>query len=284
MAWIKRSDALVIVQRRFPQYGIDEKALENWTRSGGECPPTKQGPRLGYDEVAFAAWLDRLAPSLVTLNRDDYNLCLNFAIEAYYGDITHADFNRAKQRDVGEFLTNQIQGKLGEIALRKMLLPMGIEIELDFKASGGIPSQDVTRISTRKGIWNNPAAKVSIKCTKFKNVLLAVSANEAILPDRKSDAYVLSNVGLFPDHLLRFSKAGLEGVRDDVRRLIAEFRDVPARVSGWVPHEFLTSMPLLSGDEIKKKFDIQMASPNYVLRTGDLQTDWPPFIKRLTGT
>ena len=91
------------------------------------------------------------------LNDDEYLQCLDFAIEAVLRDYK-SGLGRVKQRDVGEFLTNQIQGKLGEIALQKLLLKHGLAVELDFKVTGQLPSQDIAKISTRKrkDVSDNP--------------------------------------------------------------------------------------------------------------------------------
>lgn len=275
MAWITRAEALKEAERQLPQLCITEKILMNWTDEGRECPSIKQRGRIGFDSDLFLKWFGRIEASLVALDKEDYIKCFEFAVEAYYNPITKADFNRVKQRDVGEFLTNQIQGKLGEIAFHKLMLRHGLEVELDFRAVGQIPSQDITRISTRKNVWDNPAAKVSIKATKLKNVLLAVTVNEVVLEDRKSDVYILSQVGLFPDHILRILKLGGEALVRSSVKYIPDFAAIPARIGGWATHAIVTATPALSGDDIEKEFGIRMATPNHVLRTGQLSIDWP---------
>lgn len=275
MAWIKKLDALAEAQRQLPDLGMNEKVLMNWTEEGAECTPTKVSGRIGFDADQFEKWLARCKTSIVALDKNDYIQCLEFAIVAYYNPITKADFNRVKQRDVGEFLTNQIQGKLGEVAFQKLIKNHALDVELDFNAIGQIPSQDITRISTRSKVWDNPASKVSIKATKLKNVLLAVPVNEATLEDRKSDVYILAQVGLFPDHILRVLKQESADMVKASVKYIPDFASIPARVGGWINHAGVTAQPALSGDEIEKEFGIRMASPNHVLRTGQLSVDWP---------
>lgn len=276
MSWISKADALDEARKRFPHLALDEKILLNWAKEGGECPPAKKGTRIGFNPAALHEWVHRIESSLVELNDDEYLQCLDFAIEAYYARITKADFGRVKQRDVGEFLTNQIQGKLGEIALQKLLLKHGLAVELDFKVTGQLPSQDIAKISTRKrkDVWDNPAVKVSIKATKFKNFLLAVAENEATLPDRKSDIYVLSQVGLFPNHILRLLKKHEDEAVRKSSELIPDFAPIPARIAGWASHAKLTAKPALSGDRIEQEYGIRMASLNFVLRSGELSADW----------
>ena len=279
MTWIPRAEALKEADNRFPQLKITEKIFRNWTEQGRECPPIKQRGRIGFDSDLFSAWFGRVESSLVALDKDDYIKCFEFAVEAYYNPITKADFNRVKQRDVGEFLTNQIQGKLGEIAFQRLMQHQELEVDLDFRVVGQIPSQDITRISTRRNVWDNPSAKVSIKATKFKNVLLAIPINEVNLPDRRSDVYILSQVGLFPDHILRILKQGGEALVRSSVKYIPDFASIPARVGGWATHAIVTSTPALSGDDIEKEFGIRMASPNHVLRTGQLSVDWTELKK-----
>lgn len=284
MTWIPRAAALEETRTAFPELGLDEKILENWTRNASECPPIKQRARLGYDSELLAKWHGRLRDSVVQLDSEDYLRCMVFAIEAYYQGITHADFSRGKQRDAGEFLTNQIQGKLGEIALQKLLSKQGLEIELDFRVEGQVASQDIARISTRARVWNNPAVNVSIKATKLKNIMLAVTETEATTPDRRSEVYVLSQVGLFPDHILRIIKQGnvIEGLKETAK-LIPDFAGIPARIAGWVTHAQLTEKPALSPIEIKSAHDVTMAKPNFVLVSGQLTTDWVALKTLIVG-
>lgn len=274
MSWISKAEALDEARKRFPHLAFNEKILLNWAKEGEECPPAKKGTRIGFDSAALHEWFHRIESGLVELDDNDYSKCLEFAIEAYYARITKADFSRIKQRDVGEFLSNQIQGKLGEIALQKLLLKHGLTVDLDFKVTGQLPSQDIAQISTRKNVWNNPAVKISIKATKFKNVLLAVAENEATLQDRKSDIYVLSQVGLFPNHILRLLKKHEDEAVRKSSKLIPDFAPIPARIAGWASHTELTAKPALSGDQIEQEFGIRMASPNFVLRSGALSADW----------
>lgn len=284
MTWIPRAAALEATRTAFPELSLDEKILENWTRNAAECPPTKQKNRLGYESDLLTQWHGRLKDSVVQLDSEDYLRCMVFAIEAYYQGITHADFSRGKQRDAGEFLTNQIQGKLGEIALQKLLSKHDLEIELDFRVEGQVASQDISRISTRPRVWNNPAVNVSIKATKLKNIMLAVAETEATTPDRRSEVYVLSQVGLFPDHILRMIKQGnaVEGLKE-AAKLIPDFAGIPARIAGWVTHAQLTAKPALSPIEIKAAHDVTMAKPNFVLLSGQLTTDWAALKTLIVG-
>jgi hypothetical protein len=278
MSWLARKTAFDIAAQRFPELSHDregfDKALENWTSVGKECPIIKQRSRIGFDDVEYEKWLTRIKESLITLDKQDYLKCFNFAVEAYYVGPTRSDFRRGETRDAGKVLHNHIGGKLGEMALKKMLEKYDLEIELDFDISGMIPSQDIAAISVRRGIRNNPAVKVSIKGTKLKNIMLAVPESEIALADRRSDIYVLTGVGLFDDHLLRLLKRSDIRISQNVGDLIPEFTDIHARVIGWVSYRDLISTPPLSVEEIKRQFKQEFAKPNYIRRSGELSTDW----------
>ncbi|MCU0849525.1 MAG: hypothetical protein MUD12_16705 [Spirochaetes bacterium] len=274
MAWIKRNDVFEGIIKKFPGYNIDEKILKNWAEKGSEIEVVREKNRIGFHEEDIVKWIERLSCSFIKLDSDDYKKCFIFAVESYYNSITKSDFNRAKQRDVGEFLTNQIQGKLGEIAVAKLLESHGLNVQLDFDVTGQIPSQDISQISTRRNVWNNPSIKVSIKSTKFKNFLLPVPENEASLEDRKSDLYVLSQVGLFPNHILRIIKSEKSDIIKSCDKYIPSFDLIPCRVGGWIAYNDLIASGSLTGDQIKDKFGIQMASPNFIKVTGELSYDW----------
>jgi len=272
------------VIKTFPDYQLDEKTLKNWAQSGKEINLMKSGSRIVINQDDLTVWKNRIENSFIFCNREDYKKCFRFAVEAYYSTMTRADFNRGKQRDVGEFLTNQIQGKLGEIAVKKMMSKHGVEIELDFTITGQIPSQDITKISTRKRIWDNPALKVSIKTTKLKNVMLAVPENEALLPDRRSNLYILSQVGLFPDHILRMLKNKKIPEIEDLDSLIPDFIDIPCRIGGWITDtDFFQTDSYYPKNKIKEAFGFEMAGANYIKVTGDLSYDWVKMNSLIIG-
>lgn len=274
MEWIPWQEAYKRIIKTFPGYNLNQKILNNWARKGLEIPVIKKSNRVGFSLEDIEKWQKRLKASFVMLEQTDYIQCFLFAVESYYNPITKADFNRTKQRDAAEFLTNQIQGKLGEIALVKLLAKYGIKAELDFSVTGQIPSQDIVQISTRRKVWNNPALKVSIKSTKIKNILLAVTKNEAELEDRKSDLYVLSQVGLFPNHILRIIKTEGKRLLEKQKNLVPDFGAIPCRIGGWMLHKDLIESGLLNREEIRKKYGIGMSAPNYIRTTGDLKYEW----------
>jgi hypothetical protein len=284
MAKILKAAAVAEIQRQFPENCLDDKILMHWAKDGRECEIFKEKNRICFDSELFDKWLARLAGSLVVLDRDDYVKCFEFAVEAFYSSVTKADFNRSKQRDVGEFLTNQVRGKLGEIAVARLFEKRSISMQLDFSVTGQIPAQDIVQISTRKNIWNNTAAKVSIKATKYKNVLLTVTENEAKLADRKSDIYLLSQVGLFPDHILRILKGVVGELSPKLPKMIPDFGPIPARVAGWATYDQLIARPALSGAESESEYGIRFSSKNHIMRTAELSTDWEKLTAMIVGS
>ncbi|CAN5122225.1 hypothetical protein BH09BAC3_BH09BAC3_29910 [soil metagenome] len=279
--WIKWQEAYDIFMAQFPEI-TDAKTIENWFWA--EMVPEKVGTRNGYQKEEVESWIARIKTGIVALTLDDYKTCLKFAIESFYMEgFTKSDFMRGKQRDMGEFLTNQIQGKLGELAVAKLLASRGLTIELDFNVTGQIPSQDVTRVSIRSRVWDNPTAKVSIKTTKLKNVFLPIPEVETTLVDRQSDVYVLSQVGLPPDHLIRVLKTENLDVLAPVRTLIPDFGPVVCRVGGWISRDDLVRTKLYTSDESESELGIRFAKPNYVLTPNKLSQDWDQLCKKVYG-
>lgn len=277
--WIKWQEAYDIFMAQFPEIP-DAKTIENWF--GAEMVASKSGNRKGYEKDDVVKWIESLKGCLVSLDIKNYKSCLDFAVESYYKDgFTKSDFMRGKQRDLGEFLTNQIQGKLGELAVAKLLHGYGLDIELDFDVTGQIPSQDITKVSIRTKVWDNPTAKTSIKTTKLKNVFLAIPETETTLVDRKSDVYVLSQVGLPPDHLLQAFKEENLKILGGVQKLIPRFESVLCRIGGWITREDLLKTKVYSSDESESTFGIRFASPNYILTPKQLGKDWKSLRKAI---
>lgn len=101
MAWIGKKQAFERIYGSFGSFVPDEKTLENWTVNGGEIGVIKQKNRLGFDEAGLETWIARTNESIVHLSREDYIKCFNFAVEAYYSQMTRADFNRGKTTGCG---------------------------------------------------------------------------------------------------------------------------------------------------------------------------------------
>src|SRR5688572_6588217 len=127
MAWIPKRQFIEATKTAFPELELADKTIENWAMDGRECQVIRQGRRIGFEGESIQRWHERIRQSIVTLDDEDYLRCFRFGAHAYYS-LTRSDFNRTKQRDGGEFLTNQTRGKLGEIAVEKLLERHGVSI------------------------------------------------------------------------------------------------------------------------------------------------------------
>jgi hypothetical protein len=275
--WVKRSDAYKIFAVKFPD--LEDKLMENWFWA--ELDEIRQSKRIGYDDKQLEALIKKVEDGLIYLTIDDYKICINFAIESFYHSVVKSDFGGGRQRDLGQFLTNHAIGKLGEIALKKLLEKFGLEIELDFVVTGEIPSQDITRVSIRKKIWDNPSAKISIKATKIRNVFMAIPERETELTDRVSDVYVLTQVGVPPDHFLRALKGEKVKLLEKVEKLIPDFKPTPCRVSGWISLDDLKKTKVYSTSESESYVGVAFSSPNYILTPRQLSQDWTSLCKNI---
>lgn len=119
-------------------------------------------------------------------------------------------------------------------------------------------------VSRRRGVENQPNFKIGVKATKVKNVWLIVGANEVQLSDRASDYYVLTRIGLYPNHFVRLVKGNpkLEALRD----IIPSLGVIESYVVGFCAKTDLQG-PV-------KVVDKNPISPSYVRRSGELRTDW----------
>lgn len=283
MGWLKQADVYARVSEALSGFSVDVDTAEKWIKGSGEFSQIKKGIRIGFEIDQVEKWIEGVGQNCVLLDSEDYKNCFEFAVEAYYHKMTKSDFNRGKRRDVGEFLTNQIEGKLGEIALKKHLEKFGLKIDLDFSVTGDIPSQDITKISYRGKVWTNPDVKVSIKATKFKNTLLLIPENEVALPDRRSDVYVLSHVGLFSDHLLRILKTEDPEILRKGKDLVPDFTEFPARIGGWISLQEMIATPALTKEELTVQLGFTPGGSNFLVRTGRMNLDWNEFKRILVG-
>lgn len=255
--------------------GLSESEFKNFVKAG-EIKKEKIRGRFAFEKSDLEEWKRSRAYRSMTLSREDYMRALEFAIQAFYGNVTKSHFARQQQRDAGQYITNQVQGKLGEIAFVKFLKDkFNIEAELDFSFREGIiPGQDITEI--RRGrIANPPRIRVGIKATKQRNMFLALSTNEVERDDRRSDIYVLVRVGLFPNHILRLLKdsPNLRAVQENIPPL----SNISAEIAGYVEIQELDGPAVVI-------LGNKMSEPNYFKTTGDLkksENNWLEFTNKL---
>lgn len=221
---------------------------------------------------------------LMKLSMEDYYKAFDFAVKQFYlGGPALIEWGKTKRRDIGEFLTNQIMGKLGELALSKFLFDgFNVEIGLSFKVEKEVPGQDVTRvvqIEEGRKIPRSPKIKVSIKTTKMQNFNLWV-IKESI---DDSDAYVLCRADLPLDHTLRI-------VRDHekfsaIKDRIPELNEIETEVVGFSWRDELkargASMEMRGADG---RVVQELRRPQYVMLSGELRKskeDWQSLIDAL---
>src|SRR3989344_1707480 len=146
--------------------GLDEKTFDNYFKNAAEFPCLDRNGGRGrfyFDEDTLRKWKDGLAWRTVDLNKDDYALCLDFALAQHFRNYVQSDFGTGRQREFGQKITNWVKGQLGEVALQKFLKrEFGIDVGLDFKIRKKIVPQDIISINVgrKKRV---PKIVVSIK-------------------------------------------------------------------------------------------------------------------------
>ena len=262
--------------------GISKKHLENYIKVGKEVSIEKKGRRNVIIKKDFESWLDTRKSRLVSLNLQDYIMCLEFAINSYYAYKSTSDFGTTTQRDAGKFVSNFVIGKLGEIAVYKFLKSnFDIDIKLDFDIREAVVGQDITEIAKpRRGgkVYNPPKQRVAIKTTKFKNVWLVVPQKEVEDATRASDIYILTRVDLPMDHMIRILRE--HKALEKLKNVIPDFGDVKAEICGFTSRTDLQVNTPVS-ELPNPKQEIQ---PSYIMQSGIIQknlTEWEKLLDQL---
>jgi len=222
--------------------GLDAKAFANYFQYAEEFSSEPRANGHGwfyFDKSKLSAWLENFKWRTVTLNKEDYAQCLDFALAMHFRGYVTSDFGTGRQREFGQKLTNWIKGQLGEVAVRKFFKSeFNAEVELDFNLRDEIVPQDIISIKDA-GHMRPPKIGVGIKSSKPKNAYLILGSNEIERNERKSDAYIYCRVYIPDDHLLRVTKAAVmalvQGQRhyDRYMQNIPDFADMPCEIAGW---------------------------------------------------
>ena len=218
------SQSFLTLREAAQSCGIQEKYFRKYIFKGGELRAKKVSGRWVISKREFDQWKENRAFRLVKLGIEDYFKAFNFAIKQFYrGGIVVVEWGKTKRREIGEFLFNQICGKLGELAFCRFLRDkFNVETRISFEIEKEVPGQDIFEVNGRL-----PRIKVSIKTTKMQNFNLWVIEEEIDF----SDAYVLCRVDLPSDHLLR---AFREHERlYAIRNIIPELTEIEAEVVGF---------------------------------------------------
>ncbi|MBP9732584.1 MAG: hypothetical protein KBD29_03960 [Candidatus Magasanikbacteria bacterium] len=276
----------ILTKKQAVEYlGLDQKTFDNYFKNAGEfkCQARKGARgRFYFDEDVLKKWKDSLKWRTVSLDREDYALCLDFALAQHFRNYVQSDFGTGRQREFGQKITNWVKGQLGEVAVKKFLKrEFNIDVELDFDIRDNIVLQDITGI-VEKGVIRPPKIGVGIKSSKPKSAFLVLGENEIKIESRRSDIYIYCRPDIPDDHLLRLTKSQInEAVKDKphyskYKDLMPEFVDIPCEISGWCYYTDLRETMSIPGQE----FDgIRFVKESGLLRKS--KEDWQEFIQKL---
>ena len=265
--------------------GLDEKTFDNYFKNASEFPCVKRKGRFGrfyFDQDILFKWKESLAWRTVELDKEDYALCLDFALAQHFRNYVQSDFGTGRQREFGQKITNWVKEQLGEVAVRKFFKrEFDLDVELDFDIRDKIVLQDITGIKD-KGKMRTPKVGVGIKSSKPKSAFLVIGENEITIEERRSDIYIYCRPNIPDDHLLRLTKEEVnEAVKNKphyskYKDLIPDFTNIPCEVVGWCHYSDLRKVKGIPGQE----FD----GVRYVKESGLLKKskkDWENLIKKL---
>lgn len=279
------SQTLLAKKEAMKFLGLKEKVFENYYRSAKEFSPVARVNNRGrffFDRDILNKWKKSYDWRTVILTREDYNLCLDFALAMHFRGYVLSDWGTARQREFGQKLTNWIKGQLGEVAVQKFLKDkFNLEIKLDFNIYNAIVPQDIVEITVNK-VKRKPKIGVGIKSSKPKNVALVLGSNEIEIPTRSSNVYIFCRPDLPDDHLLRIGvDEVIKSVRDKphypvYKDAIPRFNNMSSEIVGFCYKENLEKVTEIPG----QVFD----GSRYVKLSGDLkrsEKDWKELISKL---
>jgi hypothetical protein len=264
---------------------LDDKIFDNYFKNAGEFPCIERvgRGRFMFDKQALQKWQDSLAWRTVELTKEDYALCLDFALAIHFKEYVLSDFGSGRQREFGQKITNWVKGQLGEIAVQKFFKKeFGIEVELDFGIHDEIVPQDIIGVY-KNGKMQKPRIGVGIKSSKPKNAFLIMGDNEIALSERRSDAYIYCRPDIPDDHLLRITKNAIVKIVENkphyssYKDLIPDFTNIPCEIAGWCDYTELEKVTEIPGQKFDNGF-------RHVRKSGLLhrsKKEWENLIKRL---
>ncbi len=264
--------------------GLDSKVFENFFRSAGEFSPLpREGRgRFYFSKTALSEWLKSHKWRTVTLDRNDYRLCLDFALAQHFRGYVLSDWGSARQREFGQKITNWVKGQLAEVAVKKFLKKnFAKEIELDFEIHENIVPQDIIAV-VENGKKREPQLDVGIKSSKPKSAYLVLGENEVTLESRKSDVYIFCRPDLPDDHLLRVTHEKIiEEVKNQqhfktYEKFIPQLEPIPCEIAGFSYIDDLEKVTEIPGQDF--------GGPRYVCQTGKLrrsESQWKELASKL---
>jgi hypothetical protein len=276
----------ILTKKQAVEYlGLDEKIFDNYFKNAAEfsCLERNGGRgRFYFNQDVLQEWKNGLEWRTVSLNRDDYALCLDFALAQHFRNYVQSDFGTGRQREFGQKITNWVKGQLGEVAVKKFLKrEFDVDVELDFDIRDNIVLQDITGVVENETI-RQPRIGVGIKSSKLKSAFLVLGENEIRIEERRSDVYVYCRPDIPDDHLLRLTKDEIkDAVKDkphysNYSDLMPEFVDIPCEIAGWCNYTDLHEETSIPGQE----FDgVRFVKESGLLKKS--RAEWQEFIQRL---
>ncbi len=149
--------------------GLDAKTFDNFLKASEfESVPRLSKGRFYFDKSVLNKWLEGFKWRTVTLDREDYIECLDFALAMHFRQYVKSDFGGARQREFGQMITNWVKGQLGEVAVKKFLKKeFNTDIKLDFELRDEIVPQDII------GVFNHCALEVHRLISRLEVVVNA---------------------------------------------------------------------------------------------------------------
>ena len=98
--------------------GLDEKVFENFFRVAGEFSCLQRvgaRGRFAFDRETLQRWKENFKWRTVELDKEDYALCLDFAMAQHIRGYVLSDWGSSRQREFGQKITNWVKGQLGEV-------------------------------------------------------------------------------------------------------------------------------------------------------------------------
>lgn len=266
--------------------GLDEKIFDNYFKSAGEFPSVDRNGKRGrfmFDKKVLAKWKEEFTWRTVELTKEDYALCLDFALAIHFKEYVLSDWGSGRQREFGQKITNWVKGQLGEVAVQKFFKnEFGLKVELDFNIHDKIVPQDIVGVF-KNDKMQTPKIGVGIKSSKPKNAFLVLGDNEIMLKERRSDTYIYCRPDIPDDHLLRITKSAIVKIVENkplyptYKDSMPDFVSIPCEIAGWCDYGELEKVTEIPGQKFDNGF-------RYVKKSGLLhrsKKEWEDLIKRL---
>ena len=265
--------------------GLDTKTFDNYFKNAAEFACLRRKGARGrfyFNQDILLKWKESLVWRTVELDKEDYALCLDFALAQHFRNYVQSDFGTGRQREFGQKITNWVKGQLGEVAVKKFLKrEFGLNVGLDFEIRKKIVPQDIISINEGKQI-RDPKIGISIKSSKPKSSYLVLGKNEVEIEGRYSDVHIFCRPNIPDDHLLRVGKKEIIKMVEKEPHYLKYASDIPSffniscEIAGWCTTKELKRVKSNPG----QKFD----GFRWVRKSGLLKKskkDWENLIKQL---